>query len=59
MALVFPSKFLCLLHALCKRRAVTRNRMENPTPPISTLAANAAKKGGERGKKDRGRRGKD
>ena len=59
MVLVFPNKLLCLQHALCKRRAVIRNKVEDPIPPNLTLAAIAAKKEGERGKKDRGRRRKD
>ena len=37
-ALVFPNFSLCLLHALCKRRAVTRIKMEDPTPPNPTLS---------------------
>jgi len=60
-ALVFPNKLPCLLRALCKRQAVTRNKMEDPTPapPNQTLATIVDKRRGERGKKKRGGRRKD
>ena len=59
MAQVIPSKFLCLHHALCKRRAVIRNKVEDPIPLNPSLATIAAKRGGEKEKKKKGRRKND
>jgi len=59
LVLVFPNKLLCLQHALCKRSAVIRNKVEDPIPLNPTLATIAAKRRGERGKKKRGGRRKD
>ena len=55
----FPNKYLFPLRVLQKCRTVTRNKMEDPTPPNPTLAASVAKKEGgkeEKRKESRKRR---